>query len=373
MADAPRELTLKSLAVVTTGIVVLLSLTVWRLGYQDTPSAPPPPSLPQTTDFGGPTMGTTYTVRISDPVSEEDFNFFALGIVEALESVDTNMSTYREDSELSQFNATLSTEPFDVSADTARVIAAALEVSRQTDGAYDITVGPLVNAWGFGPDGPQRSPDDEQIAALRSQTGFQNVKVNVGTSELWKWVSGLSCDLSSIAKGFAVDKVTETLKTRGAENFMVEVGGEVRAVGQNAYGDAWRIGIRKPLQGVAEHWGVVPLADKAMATSGDYQNFYESDGKRYSHIIDPRTGRPIESRLASVTVIHDECMMADAYATALTVMGPEAGLEFADEIGLAVVFVMRTDDGFERAASRVFMEQYPDVIEGQPLTEESIL
>lgn len=370
MANQPKEVTFKGLALLAAGMVLLVSLTIWRLGG----SAPSVPALLTTSDFSGPTMGTTYTVRVADPISHEEWNRLALIIVTALNDVDSKMSTYRDDSELSRFNAAQTTEPFAVSADTAQVFERALRVSRETEGAYDITVGPLVNAWGFGPEGPMTQPTDEEIGLLLSQVGYDKLKINVNTNEIWKWQSEIYCDLSSIAKGFASDKVAEALLDFDVRNFMVEVGGEVRAVGLNVEGEAWRIGIRKPVRGSNDYLRIVPLSEMSMATSGDYQNFYMIDGKRYSHIIDPRTGRPIESRLASVTVLHEECAMADAYATALTVLGQEAGLEFAEKIGLAAVFITREDDGtFRETGSPAYDALFPEEEESPATPQEGIL
>lgn len=351
MANQPRELTPKGLVLLAAGMILLVSLTIWRLGC----SAPTAPPHRGTSDFSGPTMGTKYTVRVADPVSDTLWNRLAQTIVTTLNSVDSKMSTYRADSELSRFNAARSTEPFAVSAQTARVFDLALQVGRETEGAYDITVGPLVNAWGFGPQGPTTQPTDEEIEILLSQIGYDKLKINVNTNEIWKWQSDIYCDLSSIAKGFASDEVARALLELDIRNFMVEVGGEVRAEGLNAEGKPWRLGLRNPVRDSSDYFRIVPLSGMSMATSGDYQNIYTTDGKRYSHIIDPRTGRPVESSLTSVTVLHDECAMADAYATALTVLGPEAGLEFAEKMSLAAVFIARQDDGtFSETSTTAF-------------------
>ena len=176
----------------------------------------------------------------------------------------------------------------------------------------------------------------------------------------------LYCDLSSVAKGYAVDRTAERLDELGLASYMVEVGGEVRTKGTNARGAPWQMAVRKPVAGKIAVWRVIPLSGKAMATSGDYQNFYEVDGRRISHIIDPRTGRPIDAALASVTVVHDSCMAADAWATALTVLGPEEGLRLAQLRGLAVVFIMRDEaaGGFSEFMTTAFERAFPASVPG---------
>ncbi len=318
----------------------------------------------ETWHFEGSALGTTYSVKVipgrgSSPQREE----LARVITAELEGVNARMSTYLEDSELSRFNRHAETVPFPISAETREVIAAALEVSRITGGAFDVTVAPLVNAWGFGPQGGGGPPElpDPQIEALLAKIGFAKLALDPKANLLRKQERDLVCDLSGIAKGYAVDRVAEAIAARGADDFMVEVGGEVRTAGRNRTGRLWRIGIERPQLRHGSVQRVVALDDLALATSGDYRRYREHDGLRFSHIIDPRTGRPIRHRLASVSVVHPRCTMADALATGLLVMGPVDGYELAVRRKLAVLFLVREGDGFREHATPAFEELTPSV------------
>ncbi len=301
-------------------------------------------------------MGTTYNVSIVSAKPLDDAR--VRSVIDAeLDSVDRAMSTYREDSELSLFNRHSSGEPFALSAETFAVFAAARAVSVASGGAFDITVGPLVEAWGFGRTKPTVIPTSDMVESLKERTGWIKVLFDSGSHSVRKAVPQIECDLSAIAKGYAVDRVSEALSQLGQNSHMVEVGGEVRVRGLNAEGKRWRIGIEAPghAGGVAHR--ILPLSDIALATSGDYRNFREIDGRRYSHTIDPRTGRPVEHRTASVTVLAKTAMRADAYATAILVLGETSGLELAEREGLAVLMLVRGDDGgFDELASTAFDE-----------------
>lgn len=222
----------------------------------------------------------------------------------------------------------------------------ALSVGRQSGGALDITIGPLVNLWGFGPEKrADRLPAAEELTAALELTGLQRIKLKSDPHAVWKEKTGVYCDLSAVAKGYGVDLVAESLLLLGIESFMVEVGGEVRAAGLKPDGQTWRIGVAVP-DGSQRVSRVIEISMLAMATSGDYQNYYEINGKRYSHTIDPATGRPIEHTLASVTVLRDSCVLADAWATALNVLGPEKGMSLAEELKLPALFIVREPSGF---------------------------
>lgn len=297
----------------------------------------------------GGTMGTTFTVKI---VRDETFSdAFDLRKVESdirdlLTQVNEQMSTYLEDSELSRFNRSATTDWFAISPDFARVLQQALRTSELSGGAFDITVGPLVNLWGFGPENrPVKIPSAREIADRKALVGYQHVQVRLNPPAVKKSRPDIYCDLSAIAKGFGVDKVSEYLEALGVRNYMVEIGGEVRTRGRNAENTLWRIGIESPdnPSGIEK---VLNISDHAMATSGDYFNYFEEDGVRYSHTIDPRTGRPITHKMASVTVVHASCMVADAFATAIDVLGPEKGYEFALEQKLPVFMLVRQDGRF---------------------------
>lgn len=296
--------------------------------------------------FQGPTMGTGYTVKVvARDLEEGRHGELAALITERLEEVNSKMSTYQATSELSRFNAWQGGTPFPLSEQTHEVIELALEVARSSGGAFDVTVAPLVEAWGFGPsEEPPESLSEDALAALRDRVGFEKLELVPGQG-LRKLDQRVTFDLNAIAKGYAVDRVAQGLLQEGFTDFMVEVGGEVRTAGHNASGAPWRIGIEAPQAGRHALHSVVSLSGFSLATSGDYRNYYEVDGQRFSHTIDPRTGRPVEHAGASVSVIASECAVADAWATALLALGPEEGYELALEEGLPALFLIYQPDG----------------------------
>lgn len=300
----------------------------------------------------GATMGTTYNVQLVDPPHRVEPAALQDRVDDVLADINAAMSTYDAGSELSRFNASSSTDWYAVSAELAGVVAAALDVSEASGGAFDVTVGPLVNLWGFGPaDGPGVPPNPEQVSAVKLRTGYGKLDARLSPPALRKSVPDLYVDLSAIAKGYGVDRVAALLNVAGVEDYLVEIGGELRARGLNARGEPWRIAVERPDPAGRTVQQVVALTDAAMATSGDYRNFFEAGGTRYSHTIDPATGRPVTHDLASVTVLGADAMHADAHATALLVMGVDGGLQFARTAGLAVLFISRTGTGFETRAT----------------------
>ena len=317
-------------------LFLLVFLCICRAGFAQTQ----PPML----ELRGPTMGTTFSVKVFDPPDFKDEAAFLVD--QLLRTVNDQMSTYLENSEITRFNRSKSTDWFPVSEELATVVAFSQVVSEKTDGAFDVTVGPLVNAWNFGPDPSARTvPEGEVITKLRESVGFRKLSVRVDPPALKKSVSGLKIDLSAVAKGYAVDRVVALLNDQGARNVFAEIGGEVSVSGNKA-GQWWKVGIQMPDAVsdsvlIAHSLNVGGGGDRSMATSGDYRNYFEVDGKRYSHTIDPRTGQPIEHPLASVTVVAETCMEADAWATALNVLGPEEALRLAKAEGLDVLLVAR--------------------------------
>lgn len=308
-------------------------------------------------------MGTTWSVTVAvDGIPTERRGEIQHAIEAELAGVDERMSTYRADSELSRFNETAAGVVFPVSAQTLAVFGIAREISESSGGAFDVTVDPLVAAWGFG--ATKRVPGEPpaaELSSLRERVGFRFVEIDVAGSSLRKTREGVRCDLSAIAKGYAVDRVASMLGERGFRDFLVEVGGEVRARGRRLDGAAWRVAVERPESDQRAAFEIVGLHEQALATSGDYRNFYELGGRRMSHTIDPRTGRPVEHRLASVSVLHRDAARADAWATALTVLGPEAGYARAESEGLGAFFIVRNADGsydvrstpaFDRARAR---------------------
>lgn len=305
--------------------------------------------------FTGQSMGTSWHAKVvAGPLPADDVARMEAAVVEALDAVDRRMSTYREDSELSRFNRH-GTAPFEASAELVEVMAEARRVSELTDGAFDVTVGPLVKAWGFGPGRHSEPPTQEAIDALRAQSGYRRITVDRERRLLTKEIAAVQADLSAIAKGHAADRAAAALEALGRTEYMVEVGGEIRARGRNQQGRYWQIGVEKPMDESRELQEVVALVDAGMATSGDYRNYYEKDGVRFSHTLDPRTGRPITHRLASVTVVHPSAATADALATALTVLGPEDGPALAEARDLQALFIIRrADGGFDVRATPAF-------------------
>lgn len=295
----------------------------------------------------GRTMGTTFSVKVVGSLDAAAQQALAEAVDAELELVISQMSTWISDSELSRFNAHASTAPFMVSPATSTVVDRAARVFSTTGGAFDPTVGPLVRAWGFGGgQAPAAALAADEIDSLREHMGMHQVTVDLTASAITKQDPAIELDLSAIAKGWGVDRVHAAVVGLGHPDVMVEVGGEVKVSGRNARGTRWRLGIERPdaSRGVIQQ--VVELDGDAMATSGDYRNYVERDGQRWSHTIDPRTGRPITHELASVTVLADDCTTADAWATALNVLGPEDGPEMADAQGIKAYFIIRSPAGF---------------------------
>lgn len=305
--------------------------------------------------FGGPTMGTSYNIKLVDVGSEDDTRDLARTIDGILDMVNQRMSTYLPESELSRFNAADMATWTPVSDDTMTVVERSRRLHHITGGAFDPTVGPIVDLWGFGPKGGQeRIPRPDEIEAVVQTVGLDQVESASEQPALLKTTQGVRLDLSGVAKGFAVDLVAEHLDSQGIVNYLVEVGGELRARGTGPGGRPWRVGIEKPTLGSNKIQQVVDLGREAMATSGDYRIFFEQDGRQYAHIIDPGTGRPTEHGLASATVVAPTTLEADALSTALLVLGLEDGLELASELEIAAFFVARHNGTFKTASSPAF-------------------
>lgn len=312
----------------------------------------------------GRTMGTVYQVQTACESRPPDL---AAAIATLLEDIDAQMSTYREDSLLSRLNRAPSGEWLDASPELLDVLEPAQTLSELSAGAFDVTVGPLVNLWGFGPDGaPDSIPAPSEVAAARNRVGYQHLELR-RPAQLRKQRE-LYIDLSAIAKGYAVDRMAHLLLGQGCENFLVEIGGELRVHGRKSGGAAWRIGVESPdpevLGGVLRVVQTAQTEGIAMATSGDYRNFLELGGQRFTHTIDPRTGAPVAHRLASVTVLHGSTLWADGFATLLNVMGPTEGFDLAEREHLAALFVERTDEGFAERATSDFARYVRPAVNG---------
>lgn len=309
----------------------------------------------QPLELNGLTMGTTYTVKIADvPLPAPRAALYKL-VSGTLNDLDERLSTYKENSELSRLNRNSSTDWIAVSPDLLAVLDVAMATSRLSGGAFDVTVGPLVNLWGFGPGGqPRRVPGDREISDALARVGYTRLELDPQRPAVRKSLPGLYVDLSAVASGYAVDTVAERLRGLGARNFMVELGGEIRTMGRNQNDAPWRVGIERPAPEQRDVQRIIELNNAGLATSGDYRNYFEEAGVRYSHTIDPANGRPVRHALASVTVVHDSAAHADALACALLVLGPERGYALAQREKLAALFIIRAANGFEEIATPEF-------------------
>ena len=313
---------------------------------------------PQELELSGPTMGTTYTVKVAAPPVSLDSARLRATIDDVLAQIDRSMSGYRSDSEVARFNASASTQWYEVSGDLAALAQAALDISEKSGGAFDITVAPLVAAWGFGPAGePKVLPNVEQLAQLGASVGYRKLHVQLDPPALRKDVAELSIDLNGIAPGFAVDRLAARLEALHAENFMIDIGGEIRARGHNAHGDPWHIAIERPVDTQRAPYAGVWLNGASVSTSGEYRDYYERDGHRYSHTIDPRTRQPLDRAPGSVVVIAASTTLADGWATALNVLGPREGLMLAAKEHMPVLYIERQGNGW-RSQSTPEFERY---------------
>ena len=298
----------------------------------------------------GRTMGTTYNVKVVAIPEHIEALKLQEKIDAVLVQVNQEMSTYISNSEISRFNKSPSTEPIEISTGFARVLKESIRLGEMSSGKLDITVGPLVNLWGFGSEQrPETVPSDEIITNTRARTGLKNLHLN--GNKLSKDLPNLYVDLSTTAKGYGVDVVAELIEENGIANYLVEIGGEMRLKGFKHTGELWAIAIEKPIldpsgEQRAVHQVIIPK-DNAVATSGDYRNYFEADGQRFSHIIDPATGKPINHNLVSVTVIAPSSMTADGLSTTLMVMGVEQGMKFSVENDIAALFIYKTEHGFD--------------------------
>jgi FAD:protein FMN transferase len=294
-------------------------------------------------------MGATWTVKVvpaSGALGTEEGQRLDRLIRDDLARIDQLMSTWDPESELSRFNQSQSTEPFAVSPETFEVFRWSVELARITDGALDVTVAPLVEAWGFGAAvGTERQPDEQTLARLRESAGMHLLELDPAGQWVRKRRPEVRVDFSAIAPGYAADRLAAIVAGQGFADFLVDVGGELVARGRNERGDRWQIAVERPDPRGRAIQQIVPISDSAVATSGDYRNFREVNGERVTHILDPRTGRPIRHRLASVTVLDAQGVRADGLATALMALGPDDGRALAERLDLAVLFLIRNPSG----------------------------
>lgn len=299
----------------------------------------------------GQTMGSTYTVKIVDPqLSESQGGQLKAEVEGCLKEVNRQMSHYQPDSELSRFNRAAANSPFKVSPQFALVVRQSLELNRLSDGAFDPTLGPVIGLWGFGAQTPTRAtPSEKLLAEAMAKTGCRHLSVT-SRDELVKDIPGLELNLSSPVKGFGSDEMGRVLKSHGYTNVYVSISGDVFTLGHNAKGQKWQVGIAAPLP----DWRpgdpivtVLSLSDMAVSTSGDYEKYFlDSEGLRLGHIFDPKTGRPVQHNLGSVSVVADSCRLSSSLATTLFVLGPEKGPRFIESFtNAAALFVVREPDG----------------------------
>lgn len=314
--------------------------------------------IPEVRSLDGQTMGTTWSVSFIS--ADADATMLRTGIQQRLDEIVAQMSPWESDSDISRYNRASAGTWHEIPVEFHLVLSHALALAKDTAGAYDPTVGPLVNLWGFGPDGQRREPpDDASIAEARARTGWQRVELDHAQSRIFQ-PGGVSLDFSSIAPGFALDQIADFLDASGVHDYLIETGGELRASGSRGSGKPWQVAIERPIDSDAadgsiktEH--VVGLSGRSMGSSGDYRHFFKDGGQRYSHRIDPRSGRPVLNDVASVTVVARDGVSADPLATALSILGVEEGMRYAQEHDLAVLFIVRNGEAtFEEFMTPAF-------------------
>lgn len=303
------------------------------------------PSVGEVVALQGETMGTSWSLRYVSPTDIARDHVQPL-VQARLDALVGEMSTWDSCSDLCRYNAAAAGTWCALPQDFFTVLSAALALAAQTEGAYDPTAGELVNLWGFGPQGSVAAPPSPTaLAEVRARTGWQRLRLDAST---WSALQpgGVQLDLSAIAKGFAVDAVSDVLNILGIAHHLVEIGGELRGQGLKPDGQPWWVQLEVPAApGLPLPEMVVALHGLAIATSGDYRQGFTHQGRHYSHTLDPRSGHPVQHDLAAVTVLHASGMQADALATALVVLGPETGLAYAERQGIAARFVQRTGSG----------------------------
>lgn len=306
----------------------------------------------------GDIFGTFFEVTLGAQHADADLERIEAGVMATLNEVDRQMSTYRDDSALNRINRAPLQQEVAVDDELFFVLQRSETIAGQTRGRFDHTVGSLVNSWGFGPDGRvTERPSTELIEERLEQVGYHFLILNEDDQTALR-TSDIFVDLSGIAKGYGVDAVSEYLLEQGVDNHLVNIGGDIRAQGQRDSTTHWRIGLEAPVEGrqVVRH--ILPIKNVALVGSGDYRNYFEHQGVRYSHTIDPTSGMPISHNLAAVTVISDNATDADGYSTAMMVMGPEEGLAFANRHDLAVLFITRESGEYNSLMSDKFEQEY---------------
>ncbi|HID9179543.1 TPA: FAD:protein FMN transferase ApbE [Klebsiella quasipneumoniae] len=321
----------------------------------DSATTPATPASTATV-LDGKTMGTFWRVSVIG-VDEAKAQALRAKVQAQLDADDRLLSTWKNDSALMRFNHAADTRPWPVSEAMADIVTLSLRIGAKTDGAMDITVGPLVNLWGFGPDKqPVATPDAQAIAAAKARTGLQHLQVinQSGRQFLQKDIPDLFVDLSTVGEGYAADHLARLMEQEGISRYLVSVGGALVSRGMNGEGKPWRVAIQKPTDRENAVQAIVDINGHGISTSGSYRNYYELDGKRISHVIDPQTGQPITHKLVSVTVIAPTALEADGWDTGLMVLGPEKAQQVVREQGLAVYMIVKEGEGFKTWMSAQF-------------------
>lgn len=296
--------------------------------------------------FAGVAQGTTYHVTVAACSTRRTANDLQQRIEQRLAEIDRALSNYRDDSELSRFNQAPAGEWVELGADLYSVLLVAQQISEHSEGAFDVTVAPLVDLWGFGSRRREGViPSAADIARARASVDFHQLEIDPVQVRVKKH-RALTIDVNGIAQGYTVDQLAKELTAAGCSDYLVEIGGELRLAGHNAERQLWRIGIEKPVDGLGDAEQVLHITNVGVTTAGDYHEYFEKAGVRYSHTIDPRTGRPVTHTLASVTVVAANATLADGWDTALEVLGPDAGFSFAQAHGIAAFFIVREGDHF---------------------------
>jgi thiamine biosynthesis lipoprotein len=302
--------------------------------------------------FGGPTMGSTYSIKYVRHAGLPPAEEVRVQVEQILADVDRQMSTYRSDSDIEVFNALPAGRCQAMPAAVLELVRVGQQLSEQSDGSYDLTVEPLMNLWGFGPQArEEKVPSAKALAEVRKRVGYQHLRID--GDQLCK-DAAIEVDFNSIAAGYAVDTIAARLEAMGIHDYLAEATGELKASGHKADGSPWRIALEEPRDDKQVAERVIAVDGLGLSTSGDYRNYFEQGGRRFSHTFDARSGAPVSHNLASVTVIHPSALMADGLSTLLLILGPERGWDYAEKHDIGAFFVIRADTGFVTRSSRTF-------------------
>jgi thiamine biosynthesis lipoprotein len=302
--------------------------------------------------FDGPTMGSRYSIQYVRHASTPGPKAVQAEVEKILADVDQQMSTYRSDSDIERFNDLPANRCQKMPASILKLVRVGEQLSEQSEGSYDLTVEPLLNLWGFGPQArEEKVPATQALAEARQRVGYQHLRID--RDQLCK-DAAVEVDFNSIAAGYAVDTIAEKLEAMGIHNYLAEVTGELKAAGKKLDGSAWKIALEEPRGDEQVAQKIIAVDGYGLSTSGDYRNYFQQDGKRYSHTFDARTGAPVVHTLASVTVINPSALMADGLSTLLLILGPERGWDYAEKHDIGAFFVIRADTGFVTRTNQAF-------------------